>query len=99
MQYIFKQSLNIRAWVWLLIFVSAACSPAASATLPPTVVPSTTPVPTLASRQAQVQSVDVQLSQSNPPQVSAVVRGNLTESCAKLGESQVQYAAKTFQII
>ena len=25
----------------------------------------------------------------NPLQVSAIVRGNLTESCAKLGESQV----------
>ena len=98
MQYIFKRSLNVQSWVWLLIIALAACSPAAPATLPPTVIPSVTTVPTLASREAQVQSVEVQISQSNPPKASAVVHGNLTESCATLGESQVQYVSNTFQI-
>ncbi len=98
MQYWFKQSLNIRSLVWLMVIVLAACSPAAPTTLPPTVVPSTTPAPALTRREAQVQSVEVQISQSNPAQVSAVVHGNLTESCATLGEGQVQYTANTFQI-
>jgi len=50
------------------------------------------------SREAQVQSVDAQISHTAPVQVNAVVRGNLTESCAVLGETQVEYAANTFQI-
>ena len=49
-------------------------------------------------REAQVQDVEIQMTDSNPVQINAVVRGNLTESCATLGESQVQYAANAFQI-
>ena len=98
MKFITRQSLSIRSWISLLILVLVACSPGAPATHPSTVTPSTTRVPTLANREAQVQSVDVQISQSRLPQVSAVVRGNLTESCASLGESQVQYVSYSFQI-
>lgn len=35
---------------------------------------------------------------TDPTQVQANVRGVLTEACAKLGESQVQYTSNTFQI-
>ena len=98
MQHIFKPSLYIRSWIWLLVIVLTACSPSAPATVPPTIIPSLTALPTPAHREAQVQSVEVQISQANPPQVSAVVHGNLTESCATLGESQVQYISNAFQI-
>ena len=82
--------------IWLV-----ACAPAVS----PMVVETVTPVPTpqeiqthVAIREAQVQSVEVQIMDDDPPQVNAIVRGNLTESCAKLGESQVQYDSNTIRI-
>jgi len=61
-------------------------------------MPSATAGHQTTSREAQVQNVEVQTSLSNRPQVSAIVRGNLTEPCATLGESQLQYASNTFQI-
>jgi len=57
-----------------------------------------TPQSQTASREAQVQIVEIQIMQANLPQVNAVVRGNLTESCATLGDSQVQYDSNTFRI-
>src|SRR5512141_862729 len=98
MKFITRRSLSIRLWILLLILGLVACSPAAPATPAPTTIAWTTPVQSLAKREAQVQTVEVQISQSNPPQVSAVVHGNLAESCASLGESQVQYASNNFQI-
>jgi len=81
--------------IWLV-----ACAPAVS----PMVVATVTPVPTpqeiqtrVANREAQVQSVEIQIM-DDPPQVNAVVRGNLTESCTTLGESQVQYDSNTIRI-
>lgn len=71
----------------------AACLPVGSSA-----GPIITPQPQTASREAQVQSVEIQIMQANPLQVNAVVRGNLTESCATLGDSQVQYASNTFWI-
>ena len=97
MKNIFKRLLKRSLWFCLLAIVLAACSPALPAPLP-TVMPSATNVPERVSREAQVQSVEVQTSQTDPPYVSAVVHGNLTESCVTLGESQVQYASNTFQI-
>ncbi|HLO16678.1 MAG TPA: hypothetical protein VK206_17725, partial [Anaerolineales bacterium] len=97
MKNIFKQLLERSLWFCLLAVVLAACSPAVPAPLP-TVMPSATSVPETVSRDAQVQSVEVQTSPTDPPQVTAVVHGNLMESCATLGESQVQYASNTFQI-
>jgi len=49
-------------------------------------------------REAQIQSVETQLTNTSPVQVNAIVRGNLTESCAVLGETQVEYTPNTFQI-
>ena len=98
MKNIFKQSLSIGFRIWLLVFTLTACAPVVQATLPPTVISSVTTSHEIISREAQVQSVEIQTSQTDPPQVSAVVRGHLTESCATLRESQVQYALQTFQI-
>ena len=50
------------------------------------------------SREAQVQSVEIQIMNANPAQVSAIVHGNLTESCATLDKSQVRYESNTIQI-
>lgn len=50
------------------------------------------------SREAQVQSVEIQTLQTDPTQINAVVHGNLTESCATLGESQVQCSLNTIRI-
>ena len=97
MKNIFKQLLKRSLWFCLLAVVLAACSPAVPAPLP-TVMPSATSVPQPVSREAIVQSVDVQVASSTPVQVSAVVRGMLTESCASLGESRVAYASNTFRI-
>jgi|GEM_PF-2318187 len=98
MKFIARRLFPISSSTLVLILGLIACSPAAPATPAPTAIASTTPVRTLANREAQVQTVEVQISQSNPPQVSAVVRGDLTESCASLGESQVHYVSNSFQI-
>ena len=97
MKNIFKQLLKRSLWFCLLAVVLAACNPAVAAPLP-TVMPSATSLPETVSREAQVQSVEVQVANSAPLQVNAVVRGVLTESCATLGESQVEYASNTFHI-
>jgi hypothetical protein len=80
----------------LIGLILTGCSPVLSLGGIPNVNPS--PAPQTASREAQVQSVQLQVSSGEHPQVNAVVRGNLSESCAVLGQSQVQYAANTFQI-
>src|SRR5512143_4017215 len=85
----------------LLILVEllvAACTPA----LPPTSSITVTPAPTqtqIVSREAQVQSVEIQTLGTTPGQVNAVVHGVLIESCATLGESQVQYTSYKFRIM
>ncbi|HLO32109.1 MAG TPA: NBR1-Ig-like domain-containing protein [Anaerolineales bacterium] len=76
---------------WLMVL--AACIPVSSSA-----DPTITPQSQIASREAQVQSVEIQVLQASPLQVNAIVRGNLTESCATLGDSQVQYASNTFRI-
>jgi hypothetical protein len=75
----------------------AACVPAINLTVIPTSTPQAIQTQ-MVSREAQVQSVEIQMTNTTPVQVNAVVRGNLTESCATLGESQMQYDSNTFQI-
>lgn len=94
-----KKSLYVTILVVLFGLVLSACIPV----IPvmdvgglPTVQPTSEPQST--TREAQVQSVQIQVMGSNPQQINAVVRGSLTQSCARLGQSQVQYAANTFQI-
>lgn len=91
-----KIFLKIVSLVYLMLL--AACAPAMPPTIVPTVIPLATATHQTTTREAQVQRIEVQTLQSNPLQISAIVRGNLTESCAILGESQVQYASNTFQI-
>jgi hypothetical protein len=98
MKNIFKQLLKRSLWFCLLAIVLAACNPVAPATLAPTVVPTATSVPQPVSREAQVQSVEIQMTNTVPVQVNAVLHGVLTEACATLGESQVEYASNTFHI-
>jgi hypothetical protein len=88
----------------LIAWALTACLPAVPTTVvevPPTMVVTPTIQVTEVQpsvREAQVQNVEIQMTGTNPVQVNAIVRGNLTESCAVLGESQVQYSANTFQI-
>src|SRR5512143_2542482 len=87
-----KGILGIAILTIVLSLIVAACAPLVPATSTPVVTAA------MSQREAQVQSVEIQVLQSDPPQVNAVVRGNLTESCAALGESRLQYAGNTFQI-
>ena len=94
-----KNLLHITISAILIGLVLAACVPLVPVTNTvgyPTVGPS--PVGQTTAREAQVQSVQIQILQTNPLQINAVVRGNFTESCATLGQSQVQYASNTFRI-
>lgn len=82
----------------VLLFLTA-CSPSAIGF--PLIVPATTPLATplqSTSREAQVESVEIQFLEADPVQINAIVRGNLTEACAKLGDTQVRYATNTFMI-
>jgi hypothetical protein len=80
----------------LLSLLLAACAPV----LPSTRVPLTQPAPTgqQVPTQAHVQSVKVHVPGGDTTQVHAIVDGMLMESCAKLGESQVEYDQDAFQI-
>ena len=87
------------------ITVAAIWLTACATVVHPTVVPATQIVSTpqviqtyVVSREAQVQSVKIQIMNANPAQVSAIVHGNLTESCATLDKSQVLYESNTIQI-
>ncbi|HEY5982268.1 MAG TPA: NBR1-Ig-like domain-containing protein, partial [Anaerolineales bacterium] len=84
-----KKLRNLASLTILLGILLAACSSLAPV--------SNTPAG-LSSAPAPVESVEIQIGQGSPVQVSAVVRGHLTESCATLGESQVAFASNVFKI-
>jgi Ig-like domain-containing protein len=94
-----KTLLKIASLVCLTLLALTACSPASPVTISLTAGSTATKEARIAGREAQVQSIDIQIMNADPTQVNAVVRGNLTESCAILGESQVQYTSNTIQII
>ena len=79
-----------------IVLALTACAPASRTAA----FTNSTPVPQtqMATREAQVQSVEIKILQSSPAQIDAIVRGNLTESCAVLAEPQFAYADHTFQI-
>ena len=96
-----KKVLQFTSLFVLYILVLTACIPVSSVIGIPTVAPASTPQESqsqTAVRDAQVQSVEVQFMQTDPVQVNAIVRGNLTESCATFGDTQMSYASNTFQI-
>ena len=83
----------------LLILVMTACVPVTrvASFTDPTPAPQTTQTLT-ASREAQVESVDIEILKSDPVQINAVASGKLSDACTTLGDSQLHYAANTFQI-
>jgi hypothetical protein len=81
----------------LMVLILAACQPAINPTAIPTSTPQVMQTQTV-SREAQVHGVEIQITNSTPAEVNAVVRGHLTESCATVGENQVEYASNTFHI-
>jgi hypothetical protein len=92
-----KNLSYIMTFLVLIVLVLSACTPLARIS---DGVDSPTPEPVhqLTIREAQVQSVEIQTINTNPMQVNAIVRGNLAESCATLGESQVKYDSNTIRI-
>jgi hypothetical protein len=98
-QVVLARKIHLQAilLVGLIALVLAACAPAASPAVVPTSTPQVIQTQTV-SREAQVHGVEIQMTNFAPVQVNALVRGHLTESCATLGESQVQYASNIFHI-
>ena len=93
------QKMQLKA-IWLVSLIAlvlTACAPAINPALVPTPTPQVFQTQTV-SRAAQVHGVEIQMTNTTPAQVNAVVRGHLTESCATLGESQVEYVSNIFQI-
>src|SRR5512143_2432663 len=89
--------LRIAVFITIIGLAVSACAPVlrpAGASDSPTAEP----IPRTTTREAQVQSVDIEVMNTNPPQVNAVVRGNLSESCATLAPSQVSYASNVFEV-
>src|SRR6266511_2952294 len=95
-----KPTQTISLITLVLVFLGA-CAPAISTPVAPITVRVSTQEAgstQVASRVADVQTVEIQLMNTTPIQTNVLVRGILTESCASLGESQVQYVAHTFQV-
>jgi len=95
-----KWNQVLQAILFGVLIILTACAPSVQASDTKDGTPvniTSTPVAPV-SREAQVQSVDAQISNTIPVQVNAVVRGNLTEACAVLGETQVEYAVNTFRV-
>jgi len=93
--------LQIVAPIAFITVLLTSCASPVNPTAVPTTYTDSTPQatqPQLTSREAQVQSVEIQTLQTDPLQINAVVHGNLTESCATLGESQIQYSSNTIGI-
>ncbi len=92
-----RKLVQVTTFIIVIALVLPACSPLVRLSNEPK---SATPQPQgqVTVREAQVQSVDIEVMNTNPAQVNAIVRGNLTESCARLGDSQVQYDANTLHI-
>src|SRR5512135_1429466 len=83
----------------LLVLVMTACIPVTRVTsfTDPTPAPQTAQTQT-ATREAEVESVDIEILKSDPVQINAVASVKLPDACTTLGDSQLHYAANTFQI-
>lgn len=96
-----KKVMQFTVLLSLMILALTACIRAEGATDVATTPPATTPQSMktrIAIREAQVQSVEIQFMQTNPVQVNAVARGNLTEACATFAEPQLSFTTNTFMI-
>ena len=91
---------NLVLIIFITMMLTSCVSPVNLTTAPTTQIDPTPQAtqPQLTSREAQVQSVEIQTLETNPSQINAVVHGNLNESCAALGESQVQYLSNMIGI-
>ncbi|HEX9385229.1 MAG TPA: hypothetical protein VF918_02840 [Anaerolineales bacterium] len=69
-----KKLLQSITLISLTALVLAACAPAINLTVVPTLTPQLTPTQ-IVSREAQVQNVEIQITNSTPAQVNTVVRG------------------------
>ena len=81
----------------LLALLAAACSPAST---PPPLTPSPTPTgnPPVAS-VANVQSVEIQILESDPVQVNAIVRGQLPDAgCTTISSVDQVQEGNTFKV-
>ena len=96
-----KRNLIITFVFGILLMVLSACASVSNAMVIPTSVPATpaqvTPAPATL-REAQVQSVEIKTSKTEPVQFWAIVHGYLSESCATLTDPQISVAANTIQI-
>ena len=96
-----KKILQYTVSLGFLILALTACIPVIGAIFVPTKPPASTPQQTHTQagvRMAQVESVEIQIMPTDPIQVNAIVRGSLTEACAKLGSTQLSYESNTFLI-
>ena len=96
-----KKNVQFTSFLTIFILLLTACGPVSSLKGFPTIVPGSTdqPKPTRSAvRQAQVSSLEIKMNGTAPVQVNVVVRGNLSESCAKLGDTQLSYASNTFMV-
>lgn len=92
---------QITGWIAFITMLLTSCASPINPTVAPTTQAVSTPTAfqtQTISREAQVQNVEIQIANVNPLQVNVIVRGNLTESCATLGDSQVRYESNTIRI-
>jgi hypothetical protein len=97
-----KKFYLLKLVLGLFLLVLSACAPLSRAAgKVSSDVPPATPhsaVTQTTTREAQVVSVEIQFTQADPRQVSAIVHGNLTESCSKLQSPQVSFEPGAFHI-
>ena len=96
-----KKVIQFTVILSLMILVLTACIPVSYVLGIPNKAPASTPQAMqaqTATREAQVQSVEIQMLKTNPAQVNAVVRGNLTEACATFADPQLSFTTNTFMI-
>lgn len=96
-----KKILQFTSLFILYILALTACIPVSRVVGIPTIAPASTAQETQAQpavREAQVQSIDIQFPVAHPQQISAIVHGNLTDSCSTLQSPQVSFESGTYQI-
>ncbi len=60
--------------------------------------PTQAPTPAFATYTPPVQSIQVEVRESDPPQVSALLRVMFSATCDKEGQTPVKYVDRTFHI-